>query len=85
MGQRKSPVADGAGFNTLGGFGLPLPTANISRSRFYVKPELPRFDVRLSLEIDCAVVGMENSHGIMRLFWRLRKAYLELQIPGGGR
>jgi hypothetical protein len=40
-----------------------------------------KFDTDLSLSIDRAVIGLEDSHGLVRLIWRIRFWFLTRGIP----
>jgi len=39
------------------------------------------FNNKLSLEIDRAVIGLENSSGLSRIIWRIRFWFLTRGIP----
>jgi len=79
MFKKRNPAGSGVE-NASSGHGVvtALSMASISRHAEVVKP---RFDARLSFEIDRAVHGVENTCGIANQMWRIRKRALEHRIP----
>ena len=82
MRQQKRPVwvMDGAVVG-LGNLAAAFPLARISQGKRNVNCD---FDRGLSAKLDRAIMRVENARGIANWMWRMRKTWLESQIPFGG-